>query len=144
MIDGWDVGVATMRKSELARFLVNPSYAFGDYGCPPRIPPRATSTLKYCEQCKHEGPLNEMFLILFICSRLVMFEIEMMGFVDYKAADEFSSLSKKEQREASLDQLIAVANAEREVIEQLYIVCVWRGGGGCVHTCICMRGVCVC
>ena len=46
VIEGWDVGVATMKKSELARFLVNPSYAFGDFGCPPRIPPGATSMLK--------------------------------------------------------------------------------------------------
>lgn len=47
VIPGWDVGVATMRKSELSRFLVNPSYAFGDIGCPPRIPPGATSELMH-------------------------------------------------------------------------------------------------
>ena len=32
-----------MRKNELARFLVRAEYAFGDLGCPPRIPPEATS-----------------------------------------------------------------------------------------------------
>ncbi len=49
VIEGWDCGVATMQRSEIARFLVNPSYAFGDFGCPPRIPPGATSTLGlYC------------------------------------------------------------------------------------------------
>ena len=61
-----------------------------------------------------------MYLLLLApsCCCLVMFEIELMGYVDYKAADDFSSLSKKEKREASLDQLIAVANAEREVHAQ--------------------------
>lgn len=43
VIGGWDVGVATMKKSELARFLVDPLYAFGQMGCPPRIPPNTTS-----------------------------------------------------------------------------------------------------
>ncbi len=42
VIPGWDMGVATMRKGELARFLVGPPYAFGLFGCPPRIPPDAT------------------------------------------------------------------------------------------------------
>ena len=43
VLPGWEVGVATMRKNELTRFLVKPEYAFGDLGCPPRIPPQATS-----------------------------------------------------------------------------------------------------
>ena len=43
VIPGWDVGIATMRKAELARFLMKPEYAFGERGCPPRIPPSATS-----------------------------------------------------------------------------------------------------
>ncbi len=45
-----------------------------------------------------------------------MFEIELISFIDYKAADEFGSLTRKEKKEASLEQLLAVANAEREVI----------------------------
>lgn len=39
------MGVASMRKSELARLLIKPEYAFGKMGCPPRIPPDATSQL---------------------------------------------------------------------------------------------------
>lgn len=45
VIMGWEVGVATMKKGELARFLIGPLYAFGSIGCPPRIPPNATSEL---------------------------------------------------------------------------------------------------
>ena len=42
-IAGWDVAVSTMRKGELSRFLISPAYAYGELGCPPRIPPNSTS-----------------------------------------------------------------------------------------------------
>jgi len=45
----------------------------------------------------------------------VMFEIELISFVDHRAADEFASFSPEERQQATLEQLIAVANAEREV-----------------------------
>ena len=48
-------------------------------------------------------------------SHAVMFEIELINFVDHQAADEFAILSKEEKEQATLEQLIAVANAEREV-----------------------------
>ena len=44
-----------------------------------------------------------------------MFEVEMISFVDHKAADDFQDFSKQERERASLEQLMAVANAEREV-----------------------------
>ena len=45
VIPGWEVGLASMQRTELARFLIRPEYAFGEMGCPPRIPPNATSEL---------------------------------------------------------------------------------------------------
>ena len=39
------MGLASMQRTELARFLIRPEYAFGEMGCPPRIPPNATSKL---------------------------------------------------------------------------------------------------
>ncbi len=42
VIKGWDVGVATMRKGELARFTIKSDYAYGKSGSPPKIPPDAT------------------------------------------------------------------------------------------------------
>lgn len=42
IIPGLSLAVATMRKGEIARFLVAPQYAFGRMGCPPRIPANAT------------------------------------------------------------------------------------------------------
>eukprot|EP00092_Neocalanus_flemingeri_P015889 GFUD01017206.1.p1 GENE.GFUD01017206.1~~GFUD01017206.1.p1 ORF type:complete len:476 (-),score=199.32 GFUD01017206.1:136-1563(-) len=40
LIEGLEVGVRTMKKGEKAQFLIDWMYAYGQYGCPPRIPPR--------------------------------------------------------------------------------------------------------
>jgi len=37
-----EIGVGTMRMKEKSRFLIRAEYAFGDKGCPPRIPENAT------------------------------------------------------------------------------------------------------
>ena len=42
VIKGWDVGVATMKKGELAKFTFDPEYAYGVNGSPPIIPPYST------------------------------------------------------------------------------------------------------
>nr|CAG4640818.1 EOG090X051L [Eulimnadia texana] len=38
---GMDIGVSTMKKNEQAYFIVHPRYAYGELGCPPRIPAQA-------------------------------------------------------------------------------------------------------
>ena len=43
VIPGWEVAVKSMRRNERSQFLISPDYAFGKIGCPPRIPPNATS-----------------------------------------------------------------------------------------------------
>ncbi|XP_058809060.1 peptidyl-prolyl cis-trans isomerase FKBP4 isoform X2 [Phymastichus coffea] len=45
VIKGWDIGVATMKKGEVADLICAPDYAYGDIGSPPKIPPN--STLKF-------------------------------------------------------------------------------------------------
>eukprot|EP00438_Fugacium_kawagutii_P035274 Skav209741 [mRNA] locus=scaffold2057:27100:27669:- [translate_table: standard] len=42
VIKGWDLGVATMRKGEVAKFCLAPDFAYGDAGSPPKIPEKAT------------------------------------------------------------------------------------------------------
>lgn len=57
-----------------------------------------------------------MYLRLYIPHYfLVLFEIELLSFVDYRAADEFTAFSREERENATLDQIIAVANAEKDV-----------------------------
>ena len=56
VIYGWDVGMRTMRKDEISKFLISYHYAYGKMGCPPRIPPEASvlfevsliSLISYC------------------------------------------------------------------------------------------------
>jgi len=42
VIKGWDVGVATMKKGELALLICRSDYAYGKNGSPPKIPADAT------------------------------------------------------------------------------------------------------
>ena len=42
VIKGWDEGVATMKRGELALFTLKPEYAYGKSGSPPSIPPNST------------------------------------------------------------------------------------------------------
>ena len=48
-----------------------------------------------------------------------MFEIELINFVDHQAADAYASLSREDREQATVEQLIAVANVDREVCCQL-------------------------
>ena len=42
VIKGWDIGVATMKKGEIAIFTLSPDYGYGKHGCPPKIKQNAT------------------------------------------------------------------------------------------------------
>lgn len=42
VISGWDLGVATMKKGELAKLTLAPEHAYGESGSPPKIPGGAT------------------------------------------------------------------------------------------------------
>ncbi|XP_015332442.1 inactive peptidyl-prolyl cis-trans isomerase FKBP6, partial [Marmota marmota marmota] len=62
---GMELGLLSMRRGELARFLFKPTYAYGALGCPPLIPPNTT----------------------------VLFEIELLDFLDSAESDKFCALS---------------------------------------------------
>lgn len=42
VIKAWDIGVATMKKGELALLTCKPEYAYGETGSLPKIPANAT------------------------------------------------------------------------------------------------------
>ncbi|XP_068511909.1 inactive peptidyl-prolyl cis-trans isomerase FKBP6 isoform X2 [Anas acuta] len=62
---GLEIGLLTMKKGEVARFVFTPVYAYGQQGCPPLIPPNAT----------------------------VLFEVEMLDFLDSADSDAFFALT---------------------------------------------------
>ncbi|XP_039202142.1 inactive peptidyl-prolyl cis-trans isomerase FKBP6 isoform X1 [Crotalus tigris] len=89
---GMEVGLLTMRKGELARFLFQPNYAFGTLGCPPLIPPNAT----------------------------VLFEVELLDFLDSAESDRFFDLPPEQQDRFPLEKIIKVAETEREFGNYLF------------------------
>ncbi|XP_074969203.1 inactive peptidyl-prolyl cis-trans isomerase FKBP6 isoform X2 [Phalacrocorax aristotelis] len=64
-LGGLEIGLLTMKKGEAARFVFTPDYAYGRQGCPPLIPPNAT----------------------------VMFEVELLDFLDSDESDTFFELT---------------------------------------------------
>ncbi|KAL8198697.1 UNVERIFIED_CONTAM: Inactive peptidyl-prolyl cis-trans isomerase fkbp6 [Gekko kuhli] len=89
---GMTVGLLTMKRGELARFLFKPHYAFGMAGCPPLIPPNAT----------------------------ILFEIELLDFLDTAESDEFFELSPVQQERFPLQKVLKVAETERELGNYLF------------------------
>ena len=55
VIPGLAIGLRTMRKGELAQFLVNYQYGFGELGSPPRVPPKA--------ECKYDLRVTDIYRI---------------------------------------------------------------------------------
>ena len=41
VIRGWDEGIMQLKKGQKATIICPPEYGYGDYGAPPRIPPKA-------------------------------------------------------------------------------------------------------
>ncbi|XP_043469541.1 inactive peptidyl-prolyl cis-trans isomerase FKBP6-like [Leptopilina heterotoma] len=39
LIPGFEIAIKSMKKHEVSIFIIKPEYAFGEMGCPPRIPP---------------------------------------------------------------------------------------------------------
>ncbi|XP_033620778.1 inactive peptidyl-prolyl cis-trans isomerase FKBP6 isoform X3 [Fukomys damarensis] len=89
---GMELGLLSMRKGELARFLFKPPYAYGALGCPPLIPPNAT----------------------------VLFEIELLDFLNSAESDEFCALSAEQQDQSPLQKVLKVATTEKELGNYLF------------------------
>ncbi|KAK2117312.1 Inactive peptidyl-prolyl cis-trans isomerase fkbp6 [Saguinus oedipus] len=89
---GMELGLLSMRRGELARFLFKPAYAYGTLGCPPLIPPDTT----------------------------VLFEIELLDFLDSAESDKFCALSAEQQDQFPLQKVLKVAATEREFGNYLF------------------------
>ncbi|KAL3856937.1 hypothetical protein ACJMK2_011643 [Sinanodonta woodiana] len=92
VIDGWDYAVSTMKKGELSRFIIKPLYAYGSYGCPPRIPENAT----------------------------IMYEIELLSFVEHAGVDDFFSMTEEEKRNVDFEDIKKVYKAETKEGHQFF------------------------
>jgi len=101
-IVGFELSISTMKRGEISRFMVSSSYGYGKMGVPPRIPSDAT----------------------------ILFEIELISFVDQGASDEFENFSEEERREASFDQILRVVETLRATGNEAFkLNQIGRAGG---------------
>ncbi|XP_068271452.1 inactive peptidyl-prolyl cis-trans isomerase FKBP6 [Nyctibius grandis] len=91
-LQGLVIGLLTMKKGEVARFIFTPDYAYGQLGCPPLIPRNAT----------------------------VVFKVEVLDFLDSDESDTFFELTAKQQDTFPLQKVLNVADKEREFGNYLY------------------------
>ncbi|XP_076021407.1 inactive peptidyl-prolyl cis-trans isomerase FKBP6 [Genypterus blacodes] len=92
---GLELGLKTMCKGEFSRFLLQPAYAYGEMGCPPLIPPAAT----------------------------VLYEVQLIDFLDSGQVDDFLALSPEEQNTTPLSTLLDVANTIRTLGNRYFKRC---------------------
>ncbi|XP_075710250.1 inactive peptidyl-prolyl cis-trans isomerase FKBP6 isoform X2 [Rhinoderma darwinii] len=89
---GMEVSVLTMQRGELSQFLYSPTYAYGKMGCLPLIPPSST----------------------------VLFEIEMLDFLDTAESDAFCDLPLHIQSTSSLEKVLKIAVTEKQFGNYLF------------------------
>ncbi|KAJ8342829.1 hypothetical protein SKAU_G00327570 [Synaphobranchus kaupii] len=82
---GLELGLLTMKKGEFSRFLFLPKYAYGEIGCPPLIPPSAT----------------------------VLYELQVLDYLDSAEVDDFFALSEEEQNTVPLSTMLNVVKTQR-------------------------------
>ncbi|OWF50262.1 Peptidyl-prolyl cis-trans isomerase FKBP6 [Mizuhopecten yessoensis] len=92
LVEGLELGLSTMKKGELSRFIITYDYAFGKLGCAPRIPPEST----------------------------VMYEVELLSFIEHAGLDEYNFLTEEEKRNLKFDQLRKVYIEERQHGKQFF------------------------
>ncbi|ELT98785.1 hypothetical protein CAPTEDRAFT_220934 [Capitella teleta] len=89
---GFEIAVASMRKREEARFLVQPRYFLGTVGCPPRIPG------------------NEP----------VLFWIQMVDFVEADGVIAYYRMSAQQKREQPFSFILKVVAKEKNDAQSLF------------------------
>ncbi|GFY64154.1 inactive peptidyl-prolyl cis-trans isomerase FKBP6 [Trichonephila inaurata madagascariensis] len=92
LIPGLEMGIKTMKKGELSRIMVHPSYAFGEMGCPPRIPANAE----------------------------ILYEVQIINFITGKDAVEFEEMSPEAQKQASFEKIVGVYHCENQLATDLF------------------------
>ncbi|CAL1284045.1 unnamed protein product [Larinioides sclopetarius] len=92
LLPGLEIGIQTMKKDELSRIMVNPKYAFGAMGCPPRIPPNAE----------------------------ILYEVEVLKFIPGKDVVEFEEMSPEERKKAPFEKIIGVYHCDSQLANDLF------------------------
>jgi FK506-binding protein 6 len=85
VIEGLDLAVGSMKAKEKSEFIICPELAWGDKGCPPRIPANA----------------------------YVYFKIDLLEWVDSSAAEAFGKLPIQMRKKLPFPQVLDAAKSEK-------------------------------
>lgn len=102
LIPGLERGIQTMTKGELSRIMVDPKYAFGEMGVPPRIPANAE----------------------------ILYEVQIIKFIVGKDAVEFEDMAPEDQRQAPFQKLVGVYHCENHLASDLFRKNMYRAAIG--------------
>lgn len=120
VIKGWDIGVASMKKGEKAKFTIAPKYAYGASGSGTDIPPNATL-------------IFEIELLDFIDKIISKRELTKEERVEFSIklkneGNEFNKAHKHEEARAKYDLAVEYLKSElmqlNETETQLYATCL--------------------
>ncbi|CAH1802453.1 unnamed protein product [Owenia fusiformis] len=89
---GWTIGIKTMKKGELSRFIIRSDYGWGPQGCPPRIPEDST----------------------------VMFEIELIEAFARAGVDDYESTPMSERKFLPFEKIYMAAHSAKDEAKTHY------------------------
>ncbi|XP_054711534.1 inactive peptidyl-prolyl cis-trans isomerase FKBP6-like [Uloborus diversus] len=92
LIPGLELAIKSMKKEEISRFIVHSDYAYGPMGCPPRIPGGAE----------------------------VFYEVEIIHFIDSKAAIEYEDMTPEDQKRAPFEKIAEIYHFENQTGNDLF------------------------
>lgn len=85
MIEGLDLAVGSMKLKEQSEFIISPDLAWGDRGCPPRIP----------------------------ANSYVYFKVDLIEWIDSSAAEAYGKLPMNLRKEVSFEKVLEAAKSEK-------------------------------
>lgn len=99
LLPGIELAVKSMLAKERSEFLIQPQYAFGDMGCPPRVPQKAE----------------------------ILAKIELLNFVQEAEAEALLSLDPEERAKAkSFEEILKVVKIEHAEGNNLVRAQEWK------------------
>ena len=89
----YKVGIRTMTKNEKAHFLIDHTYGYGRFGCPPRIPEQATilGIISNFDN-RLSSRLRRTVMVALLTSSIRTAMVEVVDFVEEGQADAFLAL----------------------------------------------------
>ncbi|XP_059162063.1 inactive peptidyl-prolyl cis-trans isomerase FKBP6-like isoform X2 [Physella acuta] len=91
-IPGLELALLSMKKQEVSRFLIRHDYAYGERGCPPRIPQKAT---------------------------LIM-DIHILHFIEQEGVDDYYNLTPEERKRLCFPDIKKVTKAQNDEAKEYF------------------------